>query len=502
MISSKNKFMLGMSFLTIVLSVIVHLLHRVFNMLKHSTGMADHGGAEPFAGIINVSLVIPFILIAIALLLYRKRKDHPWIPMLNAMVLTFSSISMIAGGGGMVELHFSIFMVIAMISYYEQINLVVAMTGVFAVQHILGFIFLTEIVFGVPEYSLLMMMIHAVFLILTSSATIRQILSKRSITNALEKEKAAKQEELNALLETVKDLSSKLDNTSVIVADKSNSNITAGDEMLIAFKEVASGLEAQNESVNQIELNLHSMNGMIRSNVQSFNQLNEKANDTEQLVKSNHSNIEPLFEHVNIVSDTINKSSQSLQSLNQYTSHVESIISTIQEVASQTQLLALNASIEAAHAGEYGTGFAVVANEIRKLADRSNKATEQISRILISIQEESAASEEQIKLGKEAAAYTVELAHSSVSSYDQMNRGINEMLAIVNSLSDSVALLERKSKDISIEMMNITAVTEQGVASVEELYSTTEAQINATHHINGEIGRLKELANALQLQFK
>ena len=106
---------------------------------------------------------------------YQKQHDHRLVPLLNTLTLTFASMSIISGGGGTVEFHFSIFMVLAIVAYYENMKLIAIMTVLFALQHILGFFFLTELVFGAASYSFLMLVIHAVFLILTSGATSLQI---------------------------------------------------------------------------------------------------------------------------------------------------------------------------------------------------------------------------------------------------------------------------------------------------------------------------------------
>jgi len=170
----RNQLMLWISFLVVTLSFIIHGLHRF-------TGFSE--GYQIIRG--NVTAASPATLTWIALLplvcwvasavLYRIRSNSPAVALLLTLTLTFSSMSIVAGGNGLVEYHFSIFMVLALIAYFRRINLILVSTILFAVQHFAGFFFAPALICGTTGYPFSILMIHAVFLILTSVALIIQI---------------------------------------------------------------------------------------------------------------------------------------------------------------------------------------------------------------------------------------------------------------------------------------------------------------------------------------
>jgi methyl-accepting chemotaxis protein len=187
--------MLLITGLVILLVFVANILGRIFHLFDHSHGL-DHivpsyQIEENFSFALNILVLIPVLLLCGSYVLYRVNKNSPYIPYLLTLALTFGSISIISGGSGRVEFHFSIFMVVAALGYYQNIKLLSLMTTIFAVHHLLGFFFFPEIVFGVHSYTFLMLILHATFLILTSSAVIWQVYSSKRIENDLLK----KQEE-------------------------------------------------------------------------------------------------------------------------------------------------------------------------------------------------------------------------------------------------------------------------------------------------------------------
>ncbi|MFD0589369.1 methyl-accepting chemotaxis protein [Paenibacillus sp. GCM10027627] len=505
MLQQKNKLMLIFSIITVGLSLLAHMLERSGHLMSGQVTNHGMGHLEATASpvVLNALLIIPIIMCAAAYGLFmQQRKDHPAIPMLVAVTLTFASISMIAGGGGSVELHFSIFMVVAMLAYYEDIKLIIVMTALFAVQHVLGYAVVPELVYGTANGSFVMLLIHSIFLILTAGATVLQILSKKRITAALEAEKNAKEARLVDVLSSVRDLTTQLELSSERVSVKSEHSARISDEIRISFQEVSTGLDAQSASVGAIKTNLVQINERIVHTSQASRSMNERVIHAGKHVAENVLQIQSLFKRLQFVSDMIAETAKTMAALNESSQRVEGIISTVEEVANQTHLLALNAAIEAARAGEHGKGFAVVASEIRKLAERSGVATQEIHEILLVIREESDASTAQISDGHEATYQSVAQASDSMVRFEKMDNELQEMIRVYGQLNDAIGLIHSSSETIANEIHNISEATQQNVASVEQLIAITETQANSAIDVDTEIARLKQISSSLYQNLK
>jgi len=123
----KNRLMVLFASLSFVLSVFFHILNRIFNAMPvmhghYPTETSLFNSEVLYQMSLNLMLLLPLLPLIAAIVLHVKQPEHSYIPALNTVTLTLSSVSLIAGGGGMVELHFSIFMVVAVIAYYERIN--------------------------------------------------------------------------------------------------------------------------------------------------------------------------------------------------------------------------------------------------------------------------------------------------------------------------------------------------------------------------------------------
>lgn len=151
------------------------------------------------------SPLVPFlyaivIALFVATLLVREPTRNAW---LQTLTLTFTSMSMIASGNGMVEYHFSVFVMLAIVAFYGQTRFLLASVSLFAFQHVAGFFFFPLAVYGDSNYSFIMVLMHLFFVVLLTAALYFQIQSSKKMNQTIAEERAAKQSILHQLLEDI-----------------------------------------------------------------------------------------------------------------------------------------------------------------------------------------------------------------------------------------------------------------------------------------------------------
>lgn len=205
------------------------------------------------------------------------------------------------------------------------------------------------------------------------------------------------------------------------------------------------------------------------------------------------------------ITETVNKSAQVVQNLGISSQQIGEIVDVITGIAGQTNLLALNAAIEAARAGEAGRGFAVVADEVRKLAEQSQEAAQKIADIIRSIQAETGVAVKvmnegasEVEQGTQSIAATGEKFNHIVTLVQSLHHQIQEISAATQQLSassdevvTSVNGVKSIAADTASNTQNISAVTEEQSASMEEIASSSQALSLMAADLQAAIGKFK-----------
>lgn len=496
--------MLCFSAFVIILSIIIHYLHR-------SLGFLDtHLLMSPFYNIqqstltleLNILMSIPIVLFLSALLLYRKNQSDPIIPWLNMLTLTFGSISIIAGGDGMVEYHFSIFMVLASLTYYEEIKYIIVSTIIFAVQHLLGYFTFPELICGTENYPFTLLMIHAVFLIFTSAVMIIQLITRKRHNKIVEENELKQGELIQALIGRISDTSAELTENVTLLEQGSTESSTASNHISNSVSDLVTGVNRQLIEAETSEIIVNEIYTNVQKIITQAERSVISSEQTKDLGIEGKTSMHTTGVTMNNITEIVDDMHQATYDLNQKSVQMHQTLSLMSDIADQTNLLALNASIEAARAGEAGQGFSVVAEEVRKLADQSSNYAMQIDQALTELMNETEVMDRVMEKGRSQTEIGAQQVQLTETLFDQIVQNIEQVHAeTVESFSLS-EVIGTKMTDIEqsiMEMNQIAEVNDKGIVSIS---TASENHLETFNQYNNITLQLKDLANALTNQIE
>ncbi|MDC0761476.1 methyl-accepting chemotaxis protein [Brevibacillus sp. AG] len=433
---------------------------------------------------------------------YFIRKDSHVIRYLVAIGLMFYAISF-DHFTDYQEVTFLAFIVMGFLAAYLDWKLVVTAGIAQIIVTIVGFYTGTYEIFEGDFSELNLLMRIVTILMMMGAVTYLCLAGQASLRKADDARQEAEEKErrLGEMLLNIQQMTEQLDRTSDHVHEHAEGTKRNTDEMMVAFKEVATGMESQANSTVKIEEEVQSIDQEIEAVTTQTNamktesqQNNRRLTESVQMMNELSSQMEQIVQAVNVAASTIHQ-------LNRQANRVEEIVGAINQIATQTNLLALNAAIESARAGEHGRGFAVVADEVRKLAEQSATATQEITDILKSLHQESENAVQHMSNGETSVAKGQELAVKTVASIEAVRAGMMAFLQAADQVSSSMDRVKVRSGEVAIEMSTITAVTEESVANLEELFATAENQHQKVREITEELGELNTLSHRLQQTF-
>ncbi len=226
----------------------------------------------------------------------------------------------------------------------------------------------------------------------------------------------------------------------------------------------------------------------ISSNAQNANQISHHAGD---LSAEGGRVVGTVVREIELIAGVVNSSAAIIGELGQRSEQISAIVNVIKEIADQTNLLALNAAIEAARAGEQGRGFAVVADEVRKLAERTTKSTQEISTMIGAIQSGTQNAVASMNEGVERVNQGVALATQAGASINEIEGSARRVVDTVSEISESLREQSAASTEIAKNVERIAQMAEENSAAVAENAATAVQLERLSESLEAEVRRFK-----------
>ena len=202
--------------------------------------------------------------------------------------------------------------------------------------------------------------------------------------------------------------------------------------------------------------------------------VNKSAIESKQMAEEGEHFAQKTIAEMNKIVDNVNQSSIFMQTLDEQSHKIADIVNVIKEIADQTNLLALNAAIEAARAGEQGRGFAVVADEVRKLAERTKLSTQDIATMIEAIRSGTMQAVESMAQGTVMVNAGMNLVGNTGSSMATIHGSTDNVLAAIDGISTSLREQSQANNEIARSVENIAQMSEQNYASICDVVSSAD----------------------------
>lgn len=247
-----------------------------------------------------------------------------------------------------------------------------------------------------------------------------------------------------------------------------NSLETVG-QVNTAIQQIAGGAQEQANSISLTADMVNQMAVSIREVASSAQTVSMSAEKTREAADQGEHAVGLTIQGMGDIKEKVFESANKIRELGEHSQQIGEIIQVIDDIAEQTNLLALNAAIEAARAGEHGKGFAVVADEVRKLAERSSKATKEIADLITNIQKLTAGAVTAMEQGTREVEQGANLAVDAGEALKQIMSTVEETYHQVQNISASAEEISASSQEVVKAIDNVSAITQENTAATEQM---------------------------------
>ena len=319
-------------------------------------------------------------------------------------------------------------------------------------------------------------------------------------------------DQTNKMLENIRGMTKTIQKTAESVSDSSGTLTSTSEQSAIATQnvaqsitEVAEAAQTQMDSVAEAKHQVHAFTRGLTDVTKTIERVGEDIAQTSQKAEDGNRLVDATVDQMNTIADTVISSSEVVAKLGERSKEIGNIVEVISGISGQTNLLALNAAIEAARAGEHGHGFAVVAEEVRKLAEESQQASKQIGDLIHTIQEETEQAVNAMQTGREEAEKGRENVTATGEEFSEIRamidllqqhaviiqKTMDDLTQRAAKIDDATGKIHDAASKVAAESQNVSAATEQQAAGMEEIAASSRGLSDMAHDLNAAAAKFK-----------
>lgn len=311
--------------------------------------------------------------------------------------------------------------------------------------------------------------------------------------------------DMDDTITTIRDLVADMASFGHNVSDAAYKVSGASGEILTSINEVSEtvyvmskGVDEQAKDTERCFEQMTDFVGQINEAYENTEIVGKVANNTQLTINSGKNIVDKLIQQVNATSEVTNIIINDIEELERQSKNIGGVIGTINDIATNTNLLSLNASIEAARAGDAGRGFAVVAQQIRSLADQSVDSVKSVEKIIKYIQEKTKTTAASATRAEQMLDSQTEALNNTVKVFQEVDRHMLELLDKINHITNNMVTITVSKDEVLDAIKDISAVTQQTLASSDVVNANMSNQITTIEILNRQAEDMKERAIELE----
>ncbi|MCR2822954.1 methyl-accepting chemotaxis protein [Lederbergia panacisoli] len=312
-------------------------------------------------------------------------------------------------------------------------------------------------------------------------------------------------EKIRELISEINTVTGTISSHSEELTQSANEVNTGSEQIVGTMQELAVGTESQASIAGDLAESMASFSTIVQEANDNGNRILTVSTNVLDMTNAGSQLMETSSKQMGKIDQIVQDAVQMVRGLDVKSQEISKLVNVIQAIADQTNLLALNAAIEAARAGEQGRGFAVVADEVRKLAEQVSHSVTDITDIVAGIQNESSIVTDSLEIGYKEVALGTSQIKTTRATFNDISSFVNEMADSIKTVSENILKISSNSEKMQESITEIAAISEESAAGVEQTSASSEQISSSMEEVaksSADLAKLAENLNGLINRFK